>query len=1051
MKACPGTRCRAKGMAALLALAVGALGCGTEPGTPGADSGVPANDDASEWRDAGGGALSDARVLEPDAAVPDDAGAGGPSDSGVEPSDVGFVQPDGGPLTPPDGGTLTPPDGGSLTPPDGGSLTSPDGGGLTSLDAGLAPDAGPLTLEITSAAPTTAAEGVAYSYTVTCVPAGVATVGRASTDTCGGNVDAGATYGFTPTEAQGGSSCTVAVTCSDGTSTVVQTTAVAVVEVDSPPLLTNLPHSVSTVHGHQGSYELTATDPDLPSQLLVYSLGTTTCDFTPTLSEARIDWTCGQTIGECAVEVFVTDPTGLQDTMPLTLSCTNQAPRFETLGTTTAAEGTVYTYDFTCADGDGDAVALSKTPADTCGGTVSGSTYSFTATEVQGGTSCTFGLRCTDGLDEATQTTTVHVAETNQAPVLTNLPASRSTLHGRTGTFDALATDPDLPAQGLTFSLGATTCSFAVAVSPEGQVSWECGTTLGTCQADVRVSDGSLLDTRQLAISCTNSPPRFTSEPPSTATETEDLIQLVSCVDDDGDALGLSIAPADTCGGTLTQGASGTGSYVVDGSLLFGGDSCVVALRCGDGAATASQEATVSIGEKWLALGMEPIRIHAFTADLATQIPTQATLVQALVDELVLYYGERLAVHRLASNLVVSAGSCASLGVTAPSGHTSTGVAGTDYVLYVTATDQNCSSPSTLVWGGFCQLDPQGRPLVGVVNVCKSKIDPQIATDADERAALASRLRHETLHALGFNNLRFQSTPSGSILTTFTERGHQVTKVTSRKTLQKARGYLGCSTLNGAELEDGGGAAIQGQHLEGRLFSGDLMAAALCDEPPCPMSAVTMAILQDTGWYRANFGLSGTLWHMKDMGCVFATASCSSWYPSGSFGPLFCEQDTTGCNPGRSHVSTCSYATYTTALPTFFQYFADPRLGGADLYADYCPRFLAYSNLRCKDPTDATTVTALQGATFGAASVCLESSLFASGWSGSPPNGSCYQLQGCVYTGRSASSYEVVVPAQGGGPSLVGTCTTGGQQLSFGGYTGALTCAPPRDVCPDLP
>jgi hypothetical protein len=151
--------------------------------------------------------------------------------------------------------------GDSPPPPDAGTDAdvlldggpTPDGGPEDAgTDAGL-PDAGPTAPVVTSAAPTEATEGAAYLYAVTCTdPNGDAVmVAEGAADTCGGVVT-GTTYAFMPTESQGGTSCVVAVECSDGTEMVPQTTTVTIAETDSPPTLTNLPATVFTVHGLAG-------------------------------------------------------------------------------------------------------------------------------------------------------------------------------------------------------------------------------------------------------------------------------------------------------------------------------------------------------------------------------------------------------------------------------------------------------------------------------------------------------------------------------------------------------------------------------------------------------------------------------------------------------------------------------------------------------------------------------------------------------------------------------------------------------------------------------
>ncbi|MBK8592933.1 MAG: hypothetical protein IPN77_28265 [Sandaracinaceae bacterium] len=479
---------------------------------------------------------------------------------------------------------------------DGGP--TPDGGPEDAgTDAGV-PDAGLTAPVVTSTAPTEATEEAAYSYAVTCTdPNGDAVmVAEGAADTCGGVVT-GTTYAFTPTESQGGTSCVVAVECSDGTEMVPQTTTVTIAETNSPPTLTNLPDTVFTVHDLAGFFDVSATDPDLPAQTLTYGVGATTCAFAPTVAANRVGWTCGASVGSCTVDVTVIDPTNLSDTNQLTISCTNVAPQLTSTAPAVASEGTAYSYPVTCTDADGDTVTVSKAPEDTCGGTLAGTTYAFTPTEAQGGSTCVVAVQCTDGTETVSEGTTVTLAETNSPPVLTNLPATVPTIRERAGTFTLTASDPEPPPQVLAYSVGTHGCGFPVSVNAtSGVLSWTCGSSVITCGVPITVTDpGSLTDSKLLTIECTNRDPELTSTMPAAASEHVLYTQPITCTDPDGHALALSTAAGNTCGALTASG--GTGTYAFTPTEAQGGSTCVIAVSCSDGVGTVTQTTTVDIAE----------------------------------------------------------------------------------------------------------------------------------------------------------------------------------------------------------------------------------------------------------------------------------------------------------------------------------------------------------------------------------------------------------------------------------------------------------------------
>ena len=89
------------------------------------------------------------------------------------------------------------------------------------------------------------------------------------------------------------------------------------------------------------------------------------------------------------------------------------------------------------------------------GATIDASTGEFhwTPTEAQGPGDYTFSVRVSDGIANTDQSVVLHVAEVNLLPVLTGVPASGSVDELQAFTFDADATDADVPTQNLTFTL----------------------------------------------------------------------------------------------------------------------------------------------------------------------------------------------------------------------------------------------------------------------------------------------------------------------------------------------------------------------------------------------------------------------------------------------------------------------------------------------------------------------------------------------------------------------------------------------------------------------
>ena len=377
---------------------------------------------------------------------------------------------------------------------------------------------------------------------------------------------------------------------------------------NNAPRLTNLPARESGLWGRPDAFSATAEDADGLKNTLTWRLAGTDCPFTPAVeaSTGEISWICGS-VGSCTVDVQVADngAPSLSENGLLTIDCINSAPTLTETPGTTATEQQVYTYTARCQDSDGDALTISKSADDSCNGQLSdqGSgtgVYTFTPDETQGGWACRVGLKCTDTQATVEEKATVNIMEVNEPPVIGNLPASETGAWGQPDSYGTTATDPDLPANGLTWSLAAHNCPFTpVVTASTGEVSWTCG-AVGTCTADVKVTDDGipgLSDRERLSISCTNRAPKIVQPPGLLASEDVPYAYVISCTDEDGDTLTLDKGAFDTCGGVLAINGNGAGIYTFTPDETQGSSLCVVDVTCSDTQDSDRASSTVSILE----------------------------------------------------------------------------------------------------------------------------------------------------------------------------------------------------------------------------------------------------------------------------------------------------------------------------------------------------------------------------------------------------------------------------------------------------------------------
>ncbi|CAI4228856.1 unnamed protein product [Auanema sp. JU1783] len=326
------------------------------------------------------------------------------------------------------------------------------------------------------------------------------------------------------------------------------------------------------------------------------------------------------------------------------------------------------------------------------------------------------------------------------------------------------------------------------------------------------------------------------------------------------------------------------------------------------------------------------------------------------------------------------------------SGDVGTGIREADFVLYVTAiATQRCDMPDTLAYAAHCQQEAElDRPIAGHVNLC-----PQaISTHKHDREILVSTVKHELLHALGFSvglfaffrdeygKPRTKRNSYGKPLTLNKEKGiylwdsntidtilrldwwtgkgktvHPVRMMVTPKVREEARKHFGCPTLEGAELENQGGDGTALTHWEKRVFENEAMTGTHTQNPV--YSRLTLALLEDSGWYKPNYEVAEELHWGRNLGCSFVQKSCGEWIhrkrKQGKLPFPYCDEikhdgtkslAVTRCTSQRDSLSLCNLIPYKQPLPRQFRHFSQldgisaeglQYYGGAVELADFCP------------------------------------------------------------------------------------------------------------------
>ncbi|CAL4093643.1 unnamed protein product, partial [Meganyctiphanes norvegica] len=315
------------------------------------------------------------------------------------------------------------------------------------------------------------------------------------------------------------------------------------------------------------------------------------------------------------------------------------------------------------------------------------------------------------------------------------------------------------------------------------------------------------------------------------------------------------------------------------------------------------------------------------------------------------------------------------------------GIKDADFVFYISALETDrCKRGYTVAYAAHCQQEAAlDRPIAGHANLCPGSI----STKAQELETLISTVKHEILHALGFSIslYAFYRDDNGEPLTNRTENGKpvlneklqarqwsdrvikkvqrpdwqvrdgntlkEINMVVTPRVVEEVRKHFDCPHLEGAELEDQGHEGTALTHWEKRIFENEAMTGTHTQNPV--YSRITLALMEDTGWYRANYHMAQPLKWGRHLGCTFAMKSCKQYMEDqmrrGRSIHPFCNKVKrdpleTDCTEDRTSVALCNLVEHTNQLPSHYQNFgAIPHIssqrvghyGGSVALADYCP------------------------------------------------------------------------------------------------------------------
>ena len=371
-----------------------------------------------------------------------------------------------------------------------------------------------------------------------------------------------------------------------------------------------------------------------------------------------------------------------------------------------------------------------------------------------------------------------------------------------------------------------------------------------------------------------------------------------------------------------------------------------------------------------------------------------------------------------------------------PEEHRTVGVEA-DLVIYLTSS--NLTNLSYVAKSGACerQVDGLNNVVAGTVVINAAKFNE------GGFAAQLNVLTHEITHILGFSTSSFNYWKNSAglpyqpneVKRTVNVRGVNKTVLVTPTILAKAREAFDCETIEGIELEESGSS---GAHWDRRIMMNEYMTSSVSPEPY--WSSLSLALLQDSGWYHVNYSLSLPPIIGKTSKCQYFESNCVKNGTS-SDPNIWCESKSSWtCDTLSLNKGYCKISTYASPLPPAFQYFQSNTTGGSEASADYCPYRARYSNGACRGNSLTTFTYSRANERIGATSRCFESTLVLSPYKLAPPYSACYEVVSC-----SEDSALVKI----GDQSI--SCPFTGGEVTVPGYTGSIKCPSSDVLCGDVP
>jgi hypothetical protein len=229
---------------------------------------------------------------------------------------------------------------------------------------------------------------------------------------------------------------------------------------------------------------------------------------------------------------------------------------------------------------------------------------------------------------------------------------------------------------------------------------------------------------------------------------------------------------------------------------------------------------------------------------------------------------------------------------------------------------------------------------------------------------------------------------------------------------------------------------------------GDYMIST--DYPEIVISDISLALFEDSGWYKVNYYTGGLFRFGKGQGCKFLESACVTSGES-NFEWDFCDESYENkCTSNNLNRGFCYIRIY-NYLDSYYRYFGDSKTGGWEP-VDYCPVTMSYSsssyyfsgnciNGEIDEHDIYYPYPSSLGFKISDSSICIQSSLIKS----NDRSLSLFAFERAMCHKITCNTQDKTINVDIG-ESII-QCPTNGGYMEVNGYNGTIRCPPFYRVC----